>query len=354
VAFELPFEELDGYIEQICTGRKLVFVEDGVGNERALVFRYPIKHDQLVADLIYRQALKEAEEMEIPSIEEVELLIRERGIFTEEDEGKIEKLKSRMEGQKAVLAKTTRVRARIDRLTKVIADIQEEINLILLKREAQLENTRERKASEYKHLYLTQRGVYDPYSMSLWWETKEDFEKEPDFRFRRKVFVEYIVFSYGLRQEVIRFVARSNVWRIRYVTATNTSESLFGVPIKDYSVDQLMLLYWSHYYQSINEMLPDDKPSDEIIEDDQALDAYMRDWQAERGRDTAASRAKKGKRYGDKSAWDHGETLVMKSNPMHQDIDYSETLAEKSVQKGAALDAAPIGRGKKKSGPGIG
>ena len=115
-----------------------------------------------------------------------------------------------------------------------------------------------------------------------------------------------------------------------------------------------MLLYWSHYYQSINEMMPDDRPSDEIIEDDQALDAYMKDWQAERSREATASRAKKGQRYGEKSAWDHGETLVMRSNPMHKDIEYSETLAEKSSGDGAAsVDAAPMGRGKTKPRSGI-
>ena len=57
------------------------------------------------------------------------------------------------------------------------------------------------------------------------------------------------------------------------ITAVKTSDPLFGIPISDYSVDQLMVLYWSHYYQSIYEMLPDDRPEETIIEDDAALDA---------------------------------------------------------------------------------
>ena len=112
-----------------------------------------------------------------------------------------------------------------------------------------------------------------------------------------------------------------------------------------------MLMYWSHYYQSINEMLPDDRPSDEIVEDDQALDAYMKDWQADKNREQSASKAKKNNRYGDKSAWDHGETLVMRSNPMHKDIEYSDTLAEKAIHSGSSsVDAAPTGRTNKKEG----
>lgn len=345
--FELSFDELDGYVEQICTGKKVVHVEDESGAPRPLVFRYPTSDDQLVANLIYQRALREAEEEGIPSIEEVETLIKERKLFTPEDEAKIEKLQSRIEGQKAILAKTTRVPARRDRLKDVINNLQEEIDKIRMKRELLLENTRERKASEAKFLYLTQRGVYDPFTGGRVWDCQEAFEREYDFRFRRRVFVEYIVFSYGLRQEIMRYIARSNIWRIRYVTAIKTSESLFGLPIKDYNVDQLMLLYWSHFYQSINEMLPDDRPGEEIIEDDQALDAYMKDWQADQSREATASRAKKGKQYGSNSAWDHGETLVMRSNPMHRDIEYSETLVEKSVHgDNSSVDAAPTNRSK--------
>ena len=347
MAFELPFEELDSYIEQICTGQKVAHVENKFGDKVPLIFKYPAKDDQLIASLIYQRSLKEAEKMEIPSIDEVESLIRERGIFTEEDEAQIERLKSKMAGQKAVLAKTTRVKARVDRLTNIIANIQKDINKILLKREMQLENTRERKASEDKFLYLTRKSVYDPFTGLLYWASEEDFDNEVDFKFRRNVLLDYIVFSYGLQPNVLRYIARSNVWRIRYVTSLKTGADLFGCPIKDYNVDQLMLLYWSHYYQSINEMLPDDRPSEEIIEDDEALDAYMKDWQAEKSRERTASRAQKGQKYGEKSAWDHGETLVMRSNPMHQDIEYSETLAEKSKTSGSSLDAAPVGRVKK-------
>jgi hypothetical protein len=131
------------------------------------------------------------------------------------------------------------------------------------------------------------------------------------------------------------------------MTAVKTGERLFDTPIKDYNVDQLMVLYWSHYYQSINEMMPEDRPEDSIIEDDQALDAYMKDWQADKSRDITASKAKKGKHYGKNTAWDHNETLVMRSNPLHKDVEYSETFAEKTkTTKAAVVDAAPVNKSK--------
>jgi len=348
MAFELSYEEMDGYLQQVCSGEKLLFVEDTNGEEVPVLVKYATAEDYQVAELEYRRALKEASDADLPTLVEMTKLIKSRGIFTDADEEKVAKIKRRIEGQKAVLAKTTRVPARRDRLKNIISNMESEIEAILMKREIGLELTQERKATEVKFLYLTYKGTFDPYTREPYWSDYESFNNEADFIFRKKLFIEYIFLIHGLKQEVIRYLARSNLWRIRYVTSTKTGESLFGRPVSQYNVDQLTLLYWSHFYQSVYEMMPDERPSDGIIEDDQALDAYMTDWQADRNRDAAASKAKSNKQYGQSSAWDHGETLVMKSNPMHQDIEYSDTLAEMAIHSGESnVDAAPIGKSKK-------
>ena len=305
-----------------------MYVNNKAGEAVPLLFTYPTSADSRIAAHLHMQALKEAEEAGIPSISEMEIAVRERGIFTEEDEASIERLTSKLEGQRVVLSKTTKVPARRERLEKIIAGLKEQINEIKLKREITFDNTRERKAAEEKFLYLTWCGTKDPFTGERFWKTWEDFQAETDYHFRKRVLLDYIVFAHGIDQSSIRFIARSNLWRLRYVSALKTGDELFGRAIRDYTVDQLMVLYWSHYYQSIYEMMPDDRPPDSIIVDDEALDAYMKDWQEDRSRDAAASRAKKNKKYGQSTAWDYDETLVMRSNPMHEDIEYSQTLAE--------------------------
>lgn len=352
MSLELSYEELDGYIQQISSGKKLVYVEGKGGNKVPLILRYPTPEDNLAAEIVYNQAIDEAKEAGLPTLKEMEEVIRARGIFTEEDEKKIESLRSKIEGQKAILAKTTRVPARRDRLKGIINDLQKQIDDISLKKESSLELSQERKANEEKFLFLTQRGTYCPFKEDRYWPTLESFQKEPNFVFRKRAFVEYVVLAHGMRQPIIRYIARSNLWRIRYVTSVKTGEALFNHPVSHYNVDQLTLLYWSHFYQSVYEMMPSDRPEDQIIEDDQALDAYMKDWQADRNREAAASKAKSGKSYGNKSAWDHGEQLVMRSNPMHSDIEYSQTLAEKAKHTGTkTVDAAPLGRNKRDKSP---
>lgn len=351
MAIELSYEELDAYVQQVCTGSKLVYVDNQQDEPVPLLFKYPTTDTALLAQIVYDRSVKRAKDKGLPTLESMEELIKERNIFTEEDAAKIEKLNSRIKGQKTILAKTVRVPANRDRIYKNIKTLEDQVTKIAIKKEPVLAMTQERKATEEKYLFLTSLGVFDPFTDKPYWETEETFQAEADFVFRKRVFLEYIVFAHGLRPEVIRYVARSNIWRIRYVTALKTGDGLFGSAIKDYSIDQLTLLYWSHFYQSIYEMLSSDRPPDTVIEDDQALDAYMTDWQAERNRDAVAARSQSNNKYGNNSAWDHGETLVMRSNPVHEDVEYSETLAEKSVHgKASQVDAAPMGRESKKTG----
>lgn len=339
---ELSFEEVERHITEICTGEKLVYVKNSAGIEVPLILKHPSTKDKMYSEYVHKQALADAEKQGLPSTAEIETIIKQRGIFTDADEEEISSIERKIKGQEAVLAKTTRVPARRDRLVQVINEYKQQISAIRSKRDRALEITKERKAAEEKLLYLTWRGTYKAYDDERYWETLKEFEEETDIFFRMSVFVEYVVFSQGTKTEILRYIARNNMWRVRYSTSVKTSEKLLDRPIAEWTQDQLMLLYWSHFYQSIYDMLSSDKPSDDIIEDDSALDAFVTSWSEERNREAAAAKAKKQIKSGNNSAWDYGEVLVTKSNVMYQDITYSETLAESPKNKGAtAIDAAP-------------
>lgn len=349
--FSLSYEDLDRLINEISLGEKLAYAKLSSGEEQLVVLRHPTPWDTVIAERVQKQALQEAAELGLPTMAEMETTLRVKGIYTEADDAQIEVLQAKLSTQRAVLAKTTRVPARRDRLEGIIADIEGQINAIRLKKEQRMAFTRERKAAESRFLYLTWRGVRRVETGDLYWATFKEFEDEHDFAFRHHLFLEYVVFCHGLDQRTLRFISRSNLWRVRYVTALKTSDSLFGRPISQYTTDQLMLLYWSHYYQSIYDMLSSDRPPESIIEDDEALDAYMKGWHEERGRDAVAARAKNSSR-GKVSAWDYNETLVMRSNEMYEDIEYSPTLAASAKAAGkASVDAAPLNP--RKSGKGV-
>jgi hypothetical protein len=258
-------------------------------------------------------------------------LIKERHLITDEERRELSSLKSKLDAQKVLLAKTTRVRAKQDRVKDIIHDIKKKIRDIEYRERSKFSMTAETKAEEAKILYLCWSNCYDFLTKKLYWDLYDEFLNETDYLFRQKVVSEFILFYGGIPTKYIRAIARSNLWRIRYVTSIKTSESLFGRSTSEYTSDMLNLAYWSHYYQNIFEMMEEDRPSEDIIEDNEALDAYMKDYYDERTRDTAA-RKSKNKRSGKLSAFDQEEVIVTKSNELYDDIEF-DTPRESSAIK---------------------
>jgi hypothetical protein len=314
----LTQEELEEYIGQICTGKKIVDVDD-----KTILFRYPDLYIKLKAYRIYESEYNKSIEEGLLSNDDMRELIEGRELITEYDKSKLISLKSKLEAQKLLLSKTVKVEARQDRIKSIIDKMELEIREIEYKEHSKFAMTAETRAEESKVLYLCWVSCYDFFTDKLYWESQEDFSAESDYLLRQKIISEFILFYGGIPTSYIRLIARSNLWRIRYVTSLKTSEPLFGVSTAGYTNDMLNLAYWSHYYQNIYEMLPEDQPSEDIIEDDQALDAYLQSYYEERNRESKIRKDKRS-RSGKLSAFDSEEVIVTRSNELYEDIDYDK------------------------------
>ena len=143
---------------------------------------------------------------------------------------------------------------------------------------------------------------------------------------RNSILLTFLQFRSGIETDAIRFIARHSLWRIRYVTSQKVSDELFGVLTSQYTNDMLNLAYWSNFYQNIYEMMPKDRPPDLIIEDDDALDAYMKSYYEERNREDASERHKHQtqSRRGQLSAFNKEEVIVTQSSELYEDIEYTK------------------------------
>lgn len=319
---DITHEQLERYLVEIFTGRKLVYINNG-SKDICIELRHSDNMVRLRANIIYDESYSKARSEGLYTTKDLEKLIKERGIFTEEDEKKIEKLESQLEGQEVLLAKTVVVKAKQDRLKEITARLRSEIYALRSKKTTTLMMSVEAKAEEERSFFLCWASSYDHDADKLYWSTYDDLLKETNLLFKDGVLLGFLKFSRGISTEIIRFIARSNLWRIRYLTSIKTSESLFGTSTSEYTNDMLNLAYWSNFYQNIYDMLAEDRPSDLVIEDNEALDAYMKSYYDERTKDDAARRSKH-KTSGKLSAFDKEEVIVTQSNELYEDIKYDK------------------------------
>ena len=314
---DLTIDQLDRHLLSIFTGMATCRIEN-----KFIQFKHPNNITKMKANDVYEDALERAKSEGMLTTEKLEALIKERNLFTDRDQKVIKSLDDKINAQQILLAKTTKVRANMDRIKNIIAGFEKQRNELLHKKYSKLAMSAETKAEEERTLYLCWASTYDENGV-LYWIEYADFLTEKDTIFRNKILEKFLVFYRGIETSIIRYIARSSLWRIRYVTSQKTSEPLFGVPTSDYTNDMVNLAYWSNFYQNIYEMMPEDRPSDMIIEDDEALDSYMKDYYEERSREDAVKRGGKSTK-GKLSAFDSEEVIVTQSNELYEDIKYDK------------------------------
>ena len=328
---ELSSEEIEKYLDQISSALKIVDIEDKI-----FLFKQPTVYNKIESRRLYELEYSKSINEGLLSVEEMGNLMKKRQLITDEEKRELYSLRSKLDAQKVLLGKTTRVRARQDRIKNIIHDIEKQIREIEYKERSKFSMTAETRSEETRMLYLCYSNCYDFLTTKLYWDSYNSFLNESDYLLRQKIISEFILFYSGISTEYVRFIARSNLWRIKYVTSLKASDPLFGRPTSEYTNDMLNLAYWSRYYQNIYEMLPEDQPSEYIIEDDEALDAYMKDYYDEHNKE-AVARKDKNRRGGKLSAFDQEEVIVTKTaNELYDDIEF-DTPRESQIIKDKPL-----------------
>lgn len=322
----LTYEEIESHLCDVFLGSKCVYIDD-----IPFVFKHPSNKIKQMASLVYERSYAAAIEEGMLSNEDLSALIEKRQLVSSEDIARLNKLKGQLEAQEIILGKTTRVKANQDRIKNIISRIKHDIFEIEFKKRSKMFMSADTKADEAKSFYICCRCVYKEDGITLFWPSYEHAQKYKDLNMRDSILVSFLNFYSGKPTPIIRELARSSMWRIRYVTCMKTSEPLLGVPASEYTVDQLNLVYWSNYYQNIYEMMPESRPSDLIIDDDDALDAYMKAFYEERNREDAARRSKS-KTPGKLQSFDAEEVIVTRAHELYQDIEYDQPREAQKIK----------------------
>jgi hypothetical protein len=337
---ELSFQEIEALLESVIFNQYLVQLktEDGV---EFIVLSHPSSRDLLLSRYMRDKALLEAEKEGLPSLEEAELNLDK--VISQEDKDAIKKLEDNLEAQEKVLG-VTAIEARRDSVRENIDRLKIELQQAQNKSQNYLYMTRERKADEESFLYLAWASAHTV-TGERYWKTFEEFEATTSFEVRSSLLEEFAVFNVGLSSKQIRFLARHSLWRIRYVAAMKTNQTLFGDSGLNLTPDQLSLLYWANYYQSIYEMMPDEQPSQDIVNDDTKLDEYMDSYFEKRDKDKIEGKAHSRSQSKKLNAWDKGEELIITpSHPDYMELAYTKKRVKAADDTSEVEVISPMGR----------
>ena len=331
---DLPYQQVEEILESIVLNKKLFQAQSKIG-PIFVFFSHPSSLEILQSRYIRAKALLEASAAGLPTMEEMAKSIEVNNLSGTSDVEAIHQLEQKIVAQKRVL-QITRIEGRRKPIEDLIKKFEADIEKIKHRNDTLFYMTSDKKAEEESFLYLAWAGTYDTFGEKHW-PNFLAFESETDLLFRASVLQGFSTFNVGTPLSIIRFLARHNLWRIRYSSALKIGGSLFSRELNDLTTDQLSLLYWSNYYQSIYEMMPDDQPPEEVIKDDQALDSFMEDYFKRRDKERKEGRVSKsstGKR-GKLSAWEKGEELIITpAHPEYMSIPYSEERVQ--PQEGTA------------------
>lgn len=322
--FNLSYAEVEETLESIIHNRNLAQLRS-LSGPQYVVLCHPSSLEILQSRCIKKKALVTAQAEGLPTLEEMKQRIEDNHLKDPATETQIAELEDKIAAQKR-LFQVTKIAGRRKPIQEVIDRLEAERNQLKNKDAILLYMTADKKAEEEAFLYLLWASVHT-LECKKFWTTFQDFEDETDLVIRQAALEEFATFNAGFPVQTIRYLARHNLWRIRYGAALKLGGSLFSRGLNDLTPDQLSLLYWSNYYQSIYEMMPDDQPSDDVIRDDESLDSYMEDYFKQRERDRKESRTanrSSGKRNR-LSPWDKGEELIITpAHPDYMQMAYSE------------------------------
>ena len=329
MAIDWSLEQLQKSIDEIVSGERLVEVTSKSGESLFIVFKYPSRSDIRNSDIKMKQKTQEAIKDKHMTEEQMLQIIHERRIWTEADDEIVQDFKDKIIKWKDKLKNPDLTEKMRITVQEAIAGFEEKIFEAEYKKEFMLSKSADRIGRQEKFEYLAWSSSYDPETGERVWNNYLTYCRLMDAKLKNNLLNEFIKYLGGRKTEEVRYIARSNLWRISYVIAQKTNTPLFSRAVVDLTPDQTNLAWWAGYYDGIYQMMPEDVPDEYTIEDDEALDAYMEALHKERSKERQDAKKDKKNPFGTKSARHMKEQLIMRDNPDYLDIEYDKIPVSK-------------------------
>ena len=238
--------------------------------------------DKVYLDYVYNKTCKEAvAEGTYTEIDYLKLC-KERGDWDEEEFNEIPELHKQIEAAKKKYYYNFYSETQKKVLKKKIADINDKIRKILIKKiiivneiTAEYFAEKHKKGCRYDRIVKDIKGCnFNSYEF-----IDEDFKNS----------LEIAISDNSCTEAEIREIARTNPWRTSWEVGKSSFSDMFGIKIGGSTQEQFSLCYWSQFYDGI--FAGYERPDNDILEDDIALDVWyeLKINEQEAGEDPAVS-----------------------------------------------------------------
>lgn len=297
-------------VARICAG----YLRFKISPDICLIIK-PLTVDQkYIAQEIYSEAYEKAFEDNILTDEEILEMLKRNGLWASIDDRRLEQIPKDIENKKVELFESY-----------FSSEAREATRGFLRKAEAQLIKTMQK-----RHVYdsSTCDGYASYYRWNWMIENCTYYENGDEYDWLQASLSDVLSYYQEnmLGEQECRELSRTEPWRSIW-NSGKKSDSIFGKPSVVFTAEQNMLITWSSMYDSIAES--SECPSDEVIEDDDALDGWLilqrRKREAQMGKSSAE------KVIGNEKIANAGEVFIMTGNKQ-EDMDRISALNDPHVQ----------------------
>lgn len=284
----MDYEAIEQKIRQVLFNKALAEIPNGAGEKSTYFIRSLTGKEDAIVSHTHQQAINEGIKEELCTQDELAQEFAARKIWTQEEEIEIESLKRGILRLKNILPSYQYQKAKWHQVNNRINKNQRELNELQEMKRQLFINSLEYRAQEIRYRKIAFYCLETMHEEPFW--TEEEFNNWTDFRFIFNVTEAYISI-FVLDEKIIREIARSAAWRYRWLSTKNGAD-LFGKPASEWSQAQNGLVYWSLYYDGIFE---DPECPHNLIDDDEALDNWLKQRNRERRKDKDVYKCSKSK-----------------------------------------------------------
>ena len=292
----------------------------------------PNKEQRAISELVYRETFDDSKYSELITREQVKILLERKGVWSSQDDKALKDYQKYLEDLKINLYESLYNMQVQSQLRKRIKALKDGINKSYAKKFSLDHITLESHAETARDEFLVALTIKDSNNNYVY--NYENWSKIDNYILQR--FLNFIS-SNIITTEEYREIARTEPFRSKW---SLFKQDLFSS--QEFSAEQLTLCMYARMYDNVYEH--PEKPTDEVIEDDDMLDG----WFAKQNREAKKSREQKeldgmmgGKVNSKQSNSNAGELFVMAKN--QQEADKIRNVNDltgqiKMKQRGQALE----------------